>query len=98
MKNIMKNAVLAAAITLGTSLAFAQDDTPAQTLFTNVHVFDGVNEARILNASVLVEGNLIKTVSMGAIDAPNATVIDAVTHGAVRDRNRRHHHGPNRSA
>mgnify|MGYP001794412128 CR=1 FL=1 len=40
---------------------------PRQTLFTNVHVFDGVNAQRIENASVLVEGNLIKTVSTAAI-------------------------------
>ncbi|MEV8468997.1 amidohydrolase family protein [Fluviibacterium sp. DFM31] len=56
--------------------ASAQEDVPAQTLFTNVHVFDGVNEARIENASVLIEGNLIKTVSTKAIEAPNAEVID----------------------
>lgn len=54
----------------------AQENESAQTLFTNVHIFDGVNEARIENASVLVDGNLIKTVSTEAIDAPNATVID----------------------
>ncbi|GHD31007.1 amidohydrolase family protein [Halioglobus pacificus] len=45
-------------------------------LFTNVHVFDGVNERRIENASVLVEGNKIKTVSKGAIEAPGAQVVD----------------------
>ncbi len=56
--------------------AFAQDDAPPQTLFTNVHVFDGINEARIENAQVLVEGNLIKAVSTEAIDAPDAEVID----------------------
>ncbi len=49
---------------------------PNRILFTNVHVFDGVNEQRIENASVLVDGNLIKTVSTGAIDAPDAEVID----------------------
>lgn len=56
--------------------AAAQDEKPSQTLFTNVHVFDGTSEQRIENASVLVEGNLIKTVSTEAIDAPDATVID----------------------
>ncbi|WP_254447325.1 amidohydrolase family protein [Ruegeria sp. HKCCA5426] len=56
--------------------AFAQDATPKQALFTNVHVFDGVNEQRVENANVLVEGNLIKAVSTSQIDAPNATVID----------------------
>ncbi len=54
----------------------AQEADVPQILFTNVHVFDGVNEARIENASVLVEGNLIKAVSSGAIDAPDAEVID----------------------
>ena len=64
-----------ASILLFAGVAFAQDE-PSQTLFTNVHIFDGVNEARIENANVLVEGNLIKTVSTEAIDAPGATVID----------------------
>jgi hypothetical protein len=39
--------------------AGAQDAAP-QTLFTNVHVFDGVNEARIENANILIEGNLTR--------------------------------------
>lgn len=46
------------------------------TLITNVHVFDGRHDALIENASVLVEGNVIKRVSTDAIDAPTATVID----------------------
>ncbi|MDX1555736.1 MAG: amidohydrolase family protein [Xanthomonadales bacterium] len=56
---------------------------PAQTrpeasriLFTNVHVFDGVSEERLENASVLVENNLIKAVSRDDLDAAGATVID----------------------
>ena len=53
----------------------AQDD-PARTLITNVHVFDGINEARIENASVLIEDNLIAAVSTDAIDAEGATMID----------------------
>ena len=57
------------------SAAIAQDD-PARTLFTNVHVFDGVSGERIENANVLIEGNLIKSVSTDPIDAANATVID----------------------
>ncbi len=58
------------------STAAVAQDGPAQTLFTNVHVFDGVNEARIENANVLVEGNVIKQISTDAIDAGGATVID----------------------
>ena len=65
-----------AALGLAYGSALAADEAPKQTLFTNVHVFDGVNETRIENASVLVEGNLIKTISTDAIDAPNSTVID----------------------
>lgn len=57
--------------------AMAQEDAALpQTLFTNVHVFDGLSETRIENASVLVEGNRIKAVSSEAIDATNAEVID----------------------
>lgn len=67
--------LVAASLTFG-GLAQAEDEQPSQTLFTNVHVFDGVNEARIENANVLVEGNLIKTVSTDAIDASGAAVID----------------------
>ena len=57
------------------SLALAQDDAPKQTLFTNVQIFDGVNEERMAG-NVLVEGNLIKQVSAAAISAPGATIID----------------------
>ncbi|MFA3917767.1 amidohydrolase family protein [Ruegeria sp. 2012CJ15-1] len=56
--------------------ALAQEAGHPQTLFTNVHVFDGTNEQRIENANVLVEGNLIKTITTDGIDAPGATVID----------------------
>lgn len=71
----MKPFVLGIAFAAISNAALAQDAVP-QTLFTNVHVFDGVNEARIENANVLVTGNLIETVSTESIDAPAATVID----------------------
>lgn len=51
-------------------------DSVSRVLFTNVHVFDGVNEDRIENAYVLVEDNLIKTVSTDPLPAGGATVID----------------------
>ena len=53
----------------------AQDENPSQTLFRNVQIFDGVSD-KLIAGNVLVEGNLIKTVSTGAITAPRATVID----------------------
>jgi imidazolonepropionase-like amidohydrolase len=73
MRHLLTSIAIASAIA-GTA-ASAQED-PARTLITNVHVFDGVNEARIENANVLVEGNLIKTVSTDPIESEGATVID----------------------
>ena len=84
MKQLKHIAIAASAFALTANFAFAQDALP-QTLFTNVHVFDGVNEARIENASVLVEGNLIKEVSTDAIDAPDATVTEPLVVFAVPD-------------
>jgi imidazolonepropionase-like amidohydrolase len=54
----------------------AETPKPARTLFTNVNVFDGKAEKRIMNANVLVEGNLIKQVSPTPISAKGAKVID----------------------
>ena len=45
-------------------------------LFTNVHVFDGVNGERIENANVLVVDNLIVEVSPEPLAAANARIID----------------------
>jgi imidazolonepropionase-like amidohydrolase len=72
-------AILAAAMVLVASISTAsaaEQEPKPRTLFTNVHVFDGVHEKRIENANVLVEGNLIKQVSTTAISADGATVID----------------------
>ena len=65
-------------LTLALSVtAMAADPAPvAKTLFTNVNVFDGEHEKLIGNASVLVEGNLIKQVSTESFKADGATVID----------------------
>ena len=71
----MRLLFLAFAISGWCSIAFARDD-PARTLFTNVHVFNGVNAERIENANVLIEGNLITSVTTDPINAAGATVID----------------------
>ena len=71
----MKKKILLLTFAFLSAASFAQGE-PAQTLFTNVNVFDGVSEARIENANVLVEGNLIKAVSIEPIQAEGATVID----------------------
>ncbi|MBO9453039.1 amidohydrolase family protein [Tropicibacter sp. R16_0] len=65
--------------TMAAGSAAANEALP-QTLFVNVYVFDGVNEQRVENASVLIEGNLIKEISTEAIEAPDATVIDGGGH------------------
>ncbi|WP_254440369.1 hypothetical protein [Ruegeria arenilitoris] len=65
---------LLAALLAATSVSAQQD--PAQTLITNVDVFDGVNDGGIENANVLIEGNLIAAVSTDPIAAEGATVID----------------------
>ncbi len=57
-------------------IALAQDD-PQQTLFTNVNIFNGTDNRLYEGHSVLVEGNLIKSISASEI-TPNegATIID----------------------
>jgi imidazolonepropionase-like amidohydrolase len=54
----------------------AQDEAPTQILFTNVNIFDGKTNGLARGMNVLVEGNLIKTILLSAISAPDATVID----------------------
>lgn len=47
-----------------------------QILINNVHIFDGVNEERLENANILIEGNLIKQISTDAITVNAAETID----------------------
>ena len=54
----------------------ADAEAKPQTLITNVNIFDGKSETLANGMNVLVEGNLIKTISNAAIDAAGATVID----------------------
>jgi imidazolonepropionase-like amidohydrolase len=53
--------------------AVQAQDTKATTLFTNVKVFNGVDE-KLIDADVLVEGNMIKQVAKG-IKAPKGTIV-----------------------
>ena len=76
MKSFLQTVLLAAMLITTATPGVAEESPPPQVLFTNINVFDGVNESLIANASVLVEGNLIKTVSTSTITAPGATVID----------------------
>ena len=53
-----------------------QADAKQQILITNVNVWDGTSDGVKPGINVLVEGNLIKIVATGAVNAPGATVID----------------------
>jgi imidazolonepropionase-like amidohydrolase len=71
----MKPFWAAAAIFSITTSAVAQDEPPL-TLFTNINLYNGVSPELIMDAHVLVEGNLIAAVSSEPIKAEGATVID----------------------
>ncbi len=72
--------ILSTLVALTVSLSqtvFAQEqESPRKVLFTNVNIFDGINNQLMKNASVLVEGNLIKSVSTGTITAADAFMVD----------------------
>ncbi|MDO6485176.1 metal-dependent hydrolase family protein [Shimia thalassica] len=78
MKNsrFVAGAVASFLLTMVPHLGTAQEDAPRQVLFTNVNIFNGVDGELMENGSVLVEGNLIKTVSADAINAPDAYIVD----------------------
>lgn len=70
-------ALLLAFMATPAALHGAQDEHKPQTLFTNVNIFDGTSDTLAEGMSVLVEGNLIKTIAKGHIEArDDATVID----------------------
>ena len=66
-------AVAAGAFALAPAQA-ADAEKPAVTVFKNVKVFNGRDD-KLIDADVLVEGNLIKQVGKG-LKADGATVID----------------------
>jgi imidazolonepropionase-like amidohydrolase len=70
-KNYVTTIVLACALGAGAlaELAAAQDSAPSQILFTNVNVWDGTSDELASGMNVLVEDNLIKTVSTKPIAA-----------------------------
>ena len=76
----MKNLALllcaaAALLAIAAIPTFAADEKPKpKTLFTNVHIFDGVNEKRIENANVLVQGNPLVDLS-AVTDQDNLKII-----------------------
>jgi len=53
-----------------------EDDATPPILFTNVNVFDGFSPDLIMNANVLVEGNVITQVSTDPIEVDGAFKVD----------------------
>ena len=74
-----KNLVLATTtiFSLSAVTALAQD---GPILFTNVDIFDGVNETLIENASVVVTGNVISEISTDDLAVAGGQVIDGDGH------------------
>ena len=68
--------IVALALTATVGLPAAAQDASGPILFTNVNVFDGVNEALIKNANVVVTGNKITAVSTKPLAIAGGTVID----------------------
>ena len=67
---------IAIAFVLSSNAYAEEEKKPRQVLFTNVHVFNGIDEKRMENANVLVEGNLIKKISADPIKAEGAFKVD----------------------
>ena len=66
------------AVLLCSSAIAQESDQPNQIMFTNIKVFDGVDD-RLKDGPVLIEGNLIKAIGVGDISAAageNTTIID----------------------
>jgi imidazolonepropionase-like amidohydrolase len=68
--------ILALALAASVVLPSAAQDASGPILFTNVNVFDGVNEALIENANVVVTDNLITAVSTEPLAVAGGRVID----------------------
>ena len=75
MKHLSR--ILIATLMFFSVSGYAVEDTPPQTLFNNVNIFNGTEDKLYNGMNVLVEGNVIKTISANAIKANDkATVID----------------------
>jgi hypothetical protein len=60
----------------GFVMADVKDKAPQQILISDVRVFDGVNNKLSDTTSVLVEGNLIKTIAVDATAGDDAIKVD----------------------
>ncbi len=72
----LSKATMGIAISAALAVPASAQEEDFPILFTNVHVFDGVSEERIMNANVLVVDNLIAEVSTEPLAVANAQIID----------------------
>lgn len=76
MSSLRKSLATAVLVLLCAMSPIAEENAPTQTLITNVGIFDGIND-ELIPGNVLIENNLIKTISEGVISVnSNATRID----------------------
>ena len=71
-----KTLTAALAVAVSVALPAVAQNASGPVLFTNVNVFDGVNEALIMNANVVVTDNLITAISTEPLAVAGGTVID----------------------
>ncbi|EEE43907.1 metal-dependent hydrolase family protein [Roseibium alexandrii] len=77
----MLSTVIGGALVCAASAATAQNTTPdSPILFTNVDVFDGVNEALMEDVNVVVTGNKISAISSEELVVAGGRVIDGTDH------------------
>jgi len=72
----LETLVAACVVAVSVSLPAVAQDPSGPILFTNVNVFDGVNEALIKNANVVVTDNLITAISTEPLAVAGGRVID----------------------
>lgn len=75
MNTRSKLVIIVLLIISGISSIKAQEEKKEQTLFTNVRIFNGIDE-KLIDADVLVEDNLIKRVAKDLNVNKDATIID----------------------
>ena len=70
--------LFATVVILGLSSLQAEEKLPPQTLFKNVNVFNGTEDKLYENHQLLIEGNTIKAISAGEIEAMRLIKKDGV--------------------
>jgi imidazolonepropionase-like amidohydrolase len=75
MKIYSKLLIVILSLVLIEPSGLARDNT-SKTLITGVHIFDGISKKRLMNANLLIEGNLVKKISTDKMVAEGATIID----------------------